>query len=110
MIKDVFFKTLGWILFATFMIWAMLLFTVIAHGQELSHNEYTTVRVVYEVEPEDTLDSIAKVYMKKNTYGARELNEFKSGIEELNPWIAKRGISAKDKLVIQYWKKANIEF
>ena len=54
MIKDSFFKALGWILFATFMIWAMLLLTVIAHGQELSHNEFTTVRVVYEVEPEDT--------------------------------------------------------
>lgn len=45
---------------------------------------FVWVKEQYHVQKGDTLKSIAQTFMKKNTYGARELNEFISSIMELN--------------------------
>ena len=57
----------------------------------------------YIVQNGDTLDSITDIFIQKNTYGKREHNEFKSGIEELNEWILTEDIYAGAKLKINYW-------
>lgn len=60
----------------------------------------------YLVQAEDTIESIAQVYMEKNTYGQREQKEFISGIEQLNPWLLDRGISSGDKIEVNFWSKS----
>lgn len=62
------------------------------------------VKESYRVAKDDTLDSIADRYMKKNTYGKREHNEFKQGIVELNKWPKFFDLKEGDMLVISYWK------
>ena len=41
--------------------------------------------------------------MEKNTYGPRELKEFKSGIVQLNDWLLTRDLQAGDKVKVNYW-------
>ena len=41
--------------------------------------------------------------MAKNTYGPRELKEFKSGIVQLNTWLLSRDVQAGDKVKVNYW-------
>ena len=65
-------------------------------GYKLVQDEYTAVKG-------DTLDSITTAFMKKNTYGKREHDEFRSGIIELNPWMEKRDVHEGDKIKINYW-------
>lgn len=79
--------------------------SVNAEASELYSREWTVVHAVYKVEKGDTLDSIAAQYMQRNTYGKREINEFKSGIIERNSWLLKRDLQAGDTLTICYWKK-----
>lgn len=67
--------------------------------------------VVYIVQPGDTLWSIAYEYVGKNTYGPRDVREFKSGIEQLNPWLKTSErqygglVLPGDELIIHYWTK-----
>lgn len=103
-------KIAYWLVFALFTVWFLMVLTAVTHGQELSKEETVNVqsvyvKVIYEVETGDTLDSIASRYMKENTYGPRELNEFKSGIVEMNPWVSTKGIAPGDRLDIRYWRK-----
>lgn len=65
---------------------------------------YLLVTENYTVQDNDTLDSITKHYIVKNTYGKREFKEFRDGIIELNYNIFKeRNIRKGDNLVINYW-------
>lgn len=64
---------------------------------------YRLVSEDYVVQSGDTLDSITKYYMKKNTYGPREYNEFLEGICELNYKVIKEGIKAGDVIRVNYW-------
>ena len=57
----------------------------------------------YTVQAGDSLESIAQAYMAKNTYGPRELKEFKSGIVQLNDWLLTRDLQAGDKVKVNYW-------
>ena len=65
------------------------------------------VEETYVVQPGDTLWSISETYLAKNTGTRRYILEYKSGIEELNPWLLERHgmIYPGDRLDITYWVK-----
>jgi len=69
------------------------------------------VEEVYVVHPGDTLWGIAEEYVRKNTGTRRYILEYKSGIEELNPWLLERHgmIYPGDKLTLTYWVKSEEE-
>jgi len=74
---------------------------------EAAEKNWNLVEVTVTVKSGDTLESIAREYMKKNTYGPREIHEFIDGIRELNEWLLKRDIRTGDTLRINYWEKRN---
>lgn len=63
------------------------------------------VEEVYTVRPGDTIWGIAEEYVAKNTGTRRYILEYKSGIEELNPWLLDRKgeIYPGDKITLTYW-------
>lgn len=65
------------------------------------------IEEVYTVKPGDTLYGIAEEYCAKNTGTRRYILEYKSGIEELNPWLLERHglIYPGDHLTLTYWVK-----
>jgi lysM domain protein len=65
------------------------------------------VEETYMVRPGDTLWGIAEEYLQKNTATRRYILEYKSGIEENNPWLLDRHgmIYPGDKLKVTYWVK-----
>lgn len=69
------------------------------------------VEEVYVVRPGDTIWSIAETYVRKNTGTRRYILEYKSGIEENNPWLLDRhgGIYPGDELILTYWVKGDTE-
>ena len=69
------------------------------------------VEEIYVVQPGDTLWSITETYLAKNTGTRRYILEYKSGIEELNPWILERHglIYPGDELRMTYWVKGDTE-
>ena len=69
------------------------------------------VEEVYTVRPGDTIWGIAERYVAKNTGTRRYILEYKSGMEELNPWLVERKgeIYPGDKLNMTYWVKSEEE-
>ena len=69
------------------------------------------VEEVYVVRPGDTLWDIAEEYTRKNTGTRRYILEYKSGIEELNPWLMERKgeIYPGDEIKVTYWVKEEQE-
>ena len=65
------------------------------------------VEETYVVRPGDTLWGIAERYVAKNTGTRRYILEYKSGMEELNPWLLDRDgmIYPGDKIKVTYWVK-----
>ena len=65
------------------------------------------VEEIYVVKSGDTLWDIAETYLRKNTGTRRYILEYKSGIEELNPWLLERHglIYPGDRLTLTYWVK-----
>lgn len=65
------------------------------------------VEEVYVVKPGDTLCGISETYLRKNTGTRRYILEYKSGMEELNPWLLDRKgeIYPGDKIKVTYWVK-----
>ena len=65
------------------------------------------VEETYTVRPGDTIWGIAETYCAKNTGTRRYILEYKSGIEELNPWLLERHgmIYPGDKITVTYWVK-----
>ena len=65
------------------------------------------VEETYTVRPGDTLWGIAEEFCAKNTGTRRYILEYKSGIEELNPWLLERKgmIYPGDKLTLTHWGK-----
>ena len=69
------------------------------------------VEEVYVVKPGDTIWGIAEEYCAKNTGTRRYILEYKSGIEELNPWLLDRKgeIYPGDEIKVTYWVKEKQE-
>lgn len=69
------------------------------------------VEEVYVVQNGDTIWDIAETYCSKNTGTRRYILEYKSGIEENNPWLLDRKgmIYPGDRLKITYWVKGDNE-
>ena len=69
------------------------------------------VEEVYVVKPGDTLWGISETYLRKNTGTRRYILEYKSGIEEMNPWLLERHgmIYPGDRLTLTYWVKGEEE-
>ena len=69
------------------------------------------VEEVYVVKPGDTLWGISETYLPKNTGTRRYILEYKSGVEENNPWLLDRHgmIYPGDKLTLTYWVKGEEE-
>ena len=65
------------------------------------------VEEVYTVRPGDTIWGIAEEFCAKNTGTRRYILEYKSGIEELNPWLLERHgmIYPGDEIKVTYWVK-----
>ena len=72
-------------------------------------NNAVLVEEVYVVKPGDTLWGISETYLRKNTGTRRYILEYKSGIEELNPWLLERHgmIYPGDKLTLTYWVRGD---
>ena len=69
------------------------------------------VEETYTVRPGDTIWGIAETYCAKNTGTRRYILEYKSGIEELNPWLLERKgmLYPGDQLTLTYWVKGEEE-
>ena len=69
------------------------------------------VEEVYVVKPGDTLWGISETYLRKNTGTRRYILEYKSGIEENNPWLLERHgmIYPGDRLTLTYWVKGDTQ-
>ena len=69
------------------------------------------VEETYIVKPGDTLWNIAEEYLQKNTGTRRYILEYKSGIEEMNPWLLERHgmIYPGDRLTLTYWVKGDTQ-
>ena len=69
------------------------------------------VEEVYTVRAGDTLWDIAEQYCAKNTATQRYILEYKSGVEELNPWLLERKgmLYPGDRLTLTYWVKGEGE-
>ena len=65
------------------------------------------VEETYTVKSGDTLWDIAETYCAKNTGSRRYILEYKSGVEENNPWLLDRHgmIYPGDRLTLTYWVK-----
>ncbi len=84
------------------------IFTLILSGAIVSTayaSPWKLVEDTYVVHHGDTLSSISQEYMKKNTYAEREIREFTSGIQELNPELISRDVKEGEKIRINYWIK-----
>lgn len=82
-----------------------------ACSQQETNTAPVLVEEVYVVKPGDTLWDIAETYRRKNTGTRRCILEYKSGIEENNPWLLERHgmIYPGDKLTLTYWVKGDKE-
>ena len=67
------------------------------------------VKEIYVVKSGDTLWDIAETYVAKNTGTRRYILEYKSGMEELNPWLLERHgmIYPGDEIKVTYWVKGD---
>ena len=69
------------------------------------------IEETYTVKSGDTLWGIAEEFCAKNTGTRRYILEYKSGIEEMNPWLLERHgmIYPGDRLTLTYWVKGDTQ-
>lgn len=87
-----------------FILLAMLVMTafVFSGFSEAATPKWVLIQDVHHVQEGETLDGITRVYIKKNTYGTREFQEFREGIIELNN-LHEKNINPGQELRINYW-------
>ena len=90
---------------------AALLFSGAVNPWDDSDKKVVLVEETYIVRPGDTIWGIAETYLQKNTGTRRYILEYKSGVEELNPWLLERHgmIYPGDRLTLTYWVKREEE-
>ena len=97
----------------TFVAGAFLAGTAVLCAGMATHEDAHAVLVeeVYTVRPGDTIWDIAERYVAKNTGTRRYILEYKSGMEELNPWLLDRAgmIYPGDEIKVTYWVKEEKE-
>lgn len=71
---------------------------------EAANPQWVLIQDTHYVQECETLDGITRDYMKKNSYGAREFNEFRQGIIELNN-LSEPKVNPGQELKINYWVK-----
>jgi lysM domain protein len=88
-----------------------LLFSGAVNPWDDSDKKVVLVEETYIVRPGDTIWGIAETYLQKNTGTRRYILEYKSGVEELNPWLLERHgmIYPGDRLMLTYWVKSEEE-
>lgn len=74
-----------------------------SEAAEVGDTKWVLIHDVHYVMNGEDLDSITRVYMKKNTYGHRGFEEFREGIIELNGLRGKTDLHAGQELNINYW-------
>lgn len=85
-----------------FVMAVMLTATIAISGFSEAAPKWVLIHDVHNVVEGESIDSIARVYMEKNTYGPREFAEFREGIIELND-LRGREAHPGQKLKINYW-------
>jgi len=80
-------------------------------GAAEQETDAVLVEEIYTIKAGDTLWDIAETYLAKNTGTRRYILEYKSGIEELNPWLVERRgiIYPGDEIKVAYWVKEEQE-
>ena len=83
----------------------MLLTTavVLSGFSEAAMPKWVLIHDAHHVVEGETLDSITRVYMKKNTYGPRGFEEFREGIIDLNNLRDNQTVHPGQELRINYW-------
>lgn len=79
----------------------MLTATIAGFGEAAP--KWVLIHDVHNVVEGESINSITRVYMKKNTYGPREFAEFREGIIELNDLRGREEVHPGQKLKINYW-------
>ena len=78
--------------------------TVVLSGfSEAATPKWVLIHDAHHVVEGETLDSITRVYMKKNTYGPRGFEEFREGIIDLNNLGDNPAVHPGQELRINYW-------
>lgn len=70
---------------------------------EAAMPKWVLIHDAHHVVEGETLDSITKTYMEKNTYGPRGFDEFREGIIDLNNLRDNLVLHPGQELRINYW-------
>lgn len=82
----------------------LLTATVVFTGfSEAAMPKWVLIHDAHHVVEGETLDSITRDYMKKNTYGPRGFDEFREGIIDLNNLRGDPVVHPGQELRINYW-------
>lgn len=86
------------------MVVMLLTATVVFTGfTEAAMPKWVLIHDAHHVVEGETLDSITRDYMSKNTYGPRGFEEFREGIIELNGLHETKELHFGQELKINYW-------
>jgi hypothetical protein len=86
------------------MVVVLIMATVVFTGfSEAAMPKWVLIHDAHHVVEGETLDSIARDYMKKNTYGPRGFDEFREGIIDLNNLRDNLVVYPGQELRINYW-------
>lgn len=86
------------------MVVMLLTTTVVFSGfSEAAMSKWVLIHDAHRVVEGETLDSITRDYMEKNTYGPRGFDEFREGIIDLNNLGDNPTVHPGQELRINYW-------
>ena len=85
------------------MVVMLLTTTVVFSGFSEAAPKWVLIHDAHHVVEGETLDSITRDYMEKNTYGPRGFDEFREGIIDLNNLRDNLVLHPGQELRINYW-------